>query len=144
MTGTRSLSEIIHRLRWTRISTLKYSDVLSSFFETIPEAKAAYDKWDMPGEPLPYIVFSFLEESFLTPIVKSGEDVELKDRIFQFLERMAGSDSSEVVDLLWLSLFEAWAANGTLSLALEEFEPRSQSLARKALKEFLTPRRILS
>ena len=48
---------------------LNYSNIIEALFEAMPEAKAAYNSWDMPGEALPYVVFSFLEESFFTPIV---------------------------------------------------------------------------
>ena len=42
------------------MESLKYNDVIGSLFRSIPEAKAAYDAWDMPGDPLPHIVFSLL------------------------------------------------------------------------------------
>ena len=46
------------------MSGLRYDAVIPKLFSSLPEAKVAYDLWDMPGDPLPYIVFGFLEESF--------------------------------------------------------------------------------
>lgn len=90
---------------------LHYNAVVSSLFHPIPEAKNAYDAWQMPGDPLPYIVFSFLEGSFLKPAVNSGQAAELLGRIFQFFEHMAASSDIEVVNLLNVGLFEAWVAD---------------------------------
>jgi hypothetical protein len=61
---------------------LPYNAVIPSLFRAVPEAKDAYDAWDMPGDPLPSVVFSFLEESFLTPAVNAGDSPELLKRIF--------------------------------------------------------------
>lgn len=130
-------------LRWIRVYSLKYGDVITSLFQAIPEAKAAYDRWDMPGEVLPHIVFSLLEESFLTPVIKADKNAELQERIFRFLEQMAISTDNEVVNLLWIGLFEPWAANGTLTIALNRLEPRSKLLAKAGFKEFLKPRKML-
>jgi hypothetical protein len=114
------------------VDSLTFNSVIPALFSSIPEARAAYDAWDMPGDPLPYIVFSFLEESFLTPAVNAG-DSELLRRIFELLERMALSPSEEVVTLLWVGLFEPWAANPTtLKKALEHMGPATRALACEA------------
>ena len=46
---------------------LVYEAVIPTLFRLIPEAKDAYEAWNMPDEPLPYIVFGFLEESLFPP-----------------------------------------------------------------------------
>lgn len=112
---------------------LHYNAVVSSLFHPIPEAKNAYDAWQMPGDPLPYIVFSFLEGSFLKPAVNSGHAAELLGRIFQFFEHMAASSDIEVVNLLYVGLFEAWVADAmTLERALKYMGPETKALAREA------------
>ncbi len=108
---------------------LAYGDVLSTLFRSIPEAKAAYDAWDMPGDPLPYIVFGFLEESFLTPAVDSGRNAELLTRIFAFLELMACSPDTEVINLLYVGLFEAWVSRpSTLKKGFRNMGPATRAL----------------
>ena len=117
---------------------LLYNAVIPSLFRAVPEAKDAYDAWEMPGDPLPYIVFSFLEESFLTPAVDAGNAPDLLDRIFGFLERMALSRDEEVVNLLWVGLFEAWAARPqTFGRALEHMRPATKELASQAVMKIL-------
>jgi hypothetical protein len=57
----------------------------------------------------------------------------LLGRIFDFIERMALSRSNEVVNLLWVGLFEAWVANPTaLGKALEHMGPATKALASEA------------
>jgi hypothetical protein len=55
------------------IEELAYSAVIPTLFRVIPEAKNPYDASDMPGDPLPYIVFSFPEESLFPPSHRLGE-----------------------------------------------------------------------
>jgi hypothetical protein len=124
------------------VESLNYSNIIGALFRAMPEAKTAYDTWDMPGEALPYIVFGFLEESFFTPIVTSSTHAELRTRIFEFLEQMAASDHTEVKNLLWIGLFEAWAANGTIATSLEHMGPQTKSLAKKAISS-IEPHRVL-
>ncbi len=115
---------------------LVYDAVIPSLFRIVPEAKDAYDAWEMPGDPLPYIVFGFLEESLLTPAVESGDNSDLLRRIFEFLEGMAVSRSEEVVTLLWVGLFEAWATSPrTLGKALEYMLPATRMLASQAARQ---------
>ena len=114
---------------------LAYSAVIPALFRALPEAKDAYDDWDMPGDPLPYMVFSFLEESLFTPALVSRSNPELLSRIFDFLERMALSRSEEVVNLLWIGLFEPWAANPPIfSKAAEYMRPATKALAAEAVR----------
>jgi len=115
------------------MSGLRYDAVIPKLFSSLPEAKVAYDLWDMPGDPLPYIVFGFLEESFFTPAILADRDSPLLVRIFAFLEEMAASQDTKVVELLWVGLFEAWAADsGTFQKALSGMGPRTKKLAKKA------------
>jgi hypothetical protein len=114
---------------------LAYSAVIPTLFRALPEAKDAYDDWDMPDDPPPYIVFSFLEESLFTPALASRSNPELLSRIFDFLERMALSRSEEVVNLLWVGLFEPWAADPPiLSKAIEYMRPATKALASEAVQ----------
>ena len=106
---------------------------IPTLFHDVPEAKDAYDAWEMPGDPLPYVVFGFLEESLFTPAVNSANNPDLVRRIFDFLERMALSRHEEVVNLLWVGLFEAWAANPpTFRKSLEYMRPATKALACEA------------
>src|SRR5690242_7690237 len=115
---------------------LAYNAVILALFRAVPESKGAYDAWDMPGEPLPYIVFSFLEESLLTPAVDEGGDPDLLRRLFGFLEQMALSGDAEVVTLLWVGLFEAWAARpSTFRKAVERMGPATKELASQAFQK---------
>jgi len=115
---------------------LVYNAVIPTLFRLVPEAKDAYDAWEMPGDPLPYIVFSFLEESLLTPAVDSDDAPELLKRIFTFLERMALSSDAEVVNLLWVGLFEAWAARPSMfGKAVERMGPATKELASQAFQK---------
>jgi hypothetical protein len=114
---------------------LEYKAVISTLFRLIPEAKGAYDAWDMPGDPLPYIVFSFLEQSLFTPVVNADRDPDLLRRIFEFLERMALSHDTEVINLLWVSLFEPWAVRpSTLRQAAGRMGPATKELALQAFR----------
>lgn len=61
---------------------LNYANVIPSLFECLPEAKTAYQDWQKPGETLPYIVFSLLDESFITPMIKSSGNEEMRRRTF--------------------------------------------------------------
>jgi len=125
-----------------RVEHVNYRNMITLLFQTVPEAKIAYKLWEMPGEPLPYIVFSFLEESFFTPLVNSATDDELKGRVFRFFERMAASSDAKVVDLLAIGLFEAWATNGALVASFEQMGPQTKAVARKAVKS-IKPRIFL-
>jgi hypothetical protein len=103
-----------------------------------------YDAWDMPLNPMPYIVFSFLEESLFTPVVDRGDDPDLLRRIFDFLERMALARDSEVVNLLWVGVFEAWAARPlTFGTAVKRMGPATKELAVQAAKQ-ITGRDLVS
>jgi hypothetical protein len=91
----------------------------------------------MPGDPLPYIVFGFLDESLFTPAVMSGDNPELLQRIFDFLERMASSRSVEVLNLMLVGLFEPWSENPTvLSKARDHMRPATEALASQAAEKF--------
>jgi hypothetical protein len=115
---------------------LAYNHVIPSLFRSVPEAKDSYDGWEMPGDPLPYIVFGFLEESLFTPAVVSGGNPDLLSRIFDFLERMALSRSDEVVNLLWVGLFEAWAGNPRVfAKAAAYMRPATKGLASAAAQQ---------
>jgi hypothetical protein len=37
---------------------LAYNAVIPTLFHDVPEAKDAYDAWDIPGDPLPHVVFA--------------------------------------------------------------------------------------
>jgi len=124
-------------------NSLEYGNVIDQLFQSIPEAKTAYAQGEMPGDPLPYVVFSFLEESFFTPVVRLHRHDELEERILQFFERMAASSDAQLHDLLSVGLFETRFANGMLEIAVRRFGPRSKALTEKALKEFSKPRRVL-
>jgi len=109
---------------------LHYDAVISRLFDSLPRAKDAYDLWDMPGDPLPYIVFGFLEESFFTPAIVADKDSALLVRIFAFLEEMASSSDSEVVNLLSVGLLEAWAGDpDTFRKAFRRMGPQTKKLA---------------
>jgi len=115
-------------LAW--MEPLHHNAVVPALFRSLPEAKVAYADWDMPGEPLPYIVFSFLDESFFGPSIRSSKDTELLTRVFRFLEQMAVSPDSEVVNLLWIGLFESWVGDQTiLRKAFRYMGPATQALA---------------
>jgi hypothetical protein len=81
-----------------------------------PETRSLCDEGlgGLSGDPLPYIVFGFLEASFLTPAVKSGKDAELLARIFQFFEQMAANPDVQVANLLYVGLFETWVADAAI------------------------------
>lgn len=73
------------------MSGLHYETVIPKLFGSLPEARVAYDAWEMTGDPLPYIVFGFVEESFFRPAIVAEKDSQLLVRIFAFLEEMASS-----------------------------------------------------
>jgi hypothetical protein len=126
------------------MDNLAYNSVIPTLFLVVPEAKDAYDAWEMPGDPLPYIVFGFLEESLFTPTVDADGDSDLSRRIFDFLEGMALSDDAEVVNLLWVGLFEAWAARpSTLAKAAGRMGSATKELASQAFQK-LTGRDLTS
>ncbi len=126
------------------MDALEYNAVISTLFRFIPEAKDAYDAWDMPDDPLPYIVFSFLEQSFFTPIVNADDDPDVVRRIFEFLEQMALSRDTEVVNLVWISLFEPWAARPwEFGKAVERMGPATKKLALQAFHR-ITGRHLAS
>lgn len=134
ISGTADIGNL-RRITIVGMEDLAYNAVIPTLFRAVPEAKDAYGAWDMPGDPLPYIVFSFLEESFITPAVDAGDAPELLMRIFAFLERMSLSRDEEVVSLLWIGLFEAWAARPpTLVKAVERMGPATRRLASQAFQ----------
>ena len=115
---------------------LAYIEVIPTLFRSVPEAKDSYDAWEMPGEPLPYLVFSFLEESLFTPAVISGHNHELLRRMFDFFERMALSRSDDVINLLWVGLFEPWVLNPTtMSNARKHMRQATKALASQAAQK---------
>jgi hypothetical protein len=117
----------------SEMDPLLYASVVPTLFRLIPEAKSAYEACDVPGDPLPYVVFGFLDGSFLSPAIDSGKDTELLMRIFGFLEQMACSSDPEVVNLLWVELLETWVANPTiLSAAFKHMGPATKALATEA------------
>lgn len=81
--GSFSFVDIGHRHGW--MDNLAYNDVLLALFRAVPEVKAAYGGWETPGDPLPYIAFSFLEESLFTRAVMSRGNLDLLLRTFDFL-----------------------------------------------------------
>jgi hypothetical protein len=114
---------------------LLYDAVIPTLFRVVPEAKDAYDSWDMPGEPLPYVVFGFLEESLFTPVVDANRDPDLLRRIFEIFEWMAVSRDAEVTNLLWVGLFEAWASRPpTFAKANQRMGPATKELASEAFQ----------
>ena len=112
---------------------LAYDSVIPTLFREVPEAKEAYAASETPGDPLPYIVFGLLDESFFTPTVKRETDAELLARIFQFFELMATSSSAEVANLLYVGLFEGWVGDAALlKKAFRHMKPATKALAREA------------
>jgi len=115
------------------MSGLDYEEVIPKLIGSLPEAKVAYDLWEMPGDPLPYIVIGFLEESFFTPAILAEKDSPLLVRIFGFLEEMASSSNGRVVELLLVGLFDAWAADSnTFQKSLSRMGPKTKKLAKEA------------
>lgn len=117
------------------LADLKYSAVVDSLLAAVPEIKRQHDadQEAMGPDVLPYLTFELVLEPFVKDLLRTKAEDELLRRVFTFLEEMAGAQDIEVVNLLHIAIFEAWAGDReTLARAWKYMGERTKLIAADA------------
>ena len=116
---------------------ISYPEVLTELLSALPEIRPRYEKdaWllsDWQGAPTLYSVFGLVLKPFLTEALDLNKDSSLLTRIFEFLERMASSRDTEVINLLGVGIFEDLVCHpNQLATAWKYMGPETRKIARK-------------
>src|SRR5208337_4790621 len=114
---------------------ISYPEVLTELLSALPEIRPRYEKdaWllsDWQGAPTLYSVFGLVLKPFLTEALDLNKDSSLLTRIFEFLERMASSRDTEVINLLGVGIFEDLVCHpNQLATAWKYMGPETRKIA---------------
>ena len=114
---------------------LRYSVIVDSLLAAIPELRPQQDALQMEIGPdvLPFLTVELVLEPFLRGLLSANAPADTMRRVFAFLEEMAQSQNVEVVNLLYVGIFEHWAGEPeTLSRAREHLGEGTRRVARDA------------
>lgn len=114
---------------------LQYSTFVNSLLTAVPELKGRYaTSQDETGpDVLPHLIVGCVLKPFAKEALRSNADDILLERVFAFFEEMASSQDVEVVNLLYVGVFEAWVAEAdTLSRAWKYMAENTKKIAREA------------
>ena len=117
------------------MANLRYSTVVDSLLAAVPEIKRRHDAFqeDIGPDILPHLTFDVVFEPFVKDLLKANPDIELVRRVFAFFEEMAQAQDIEVVNLLYIGIFEAWVADPeTLARAWKYMGERTMQIASDA------------
>jgi hypothetical protein len=94
------------------LSILQYRTFVDSLLTALPEVKSQYDalQQKIRLDESPHMVVALVLESFAKDALKAKTNEALLRKVFAFLEEMASSQDIEVVNLLYVGIFEAWVA----------------------------------
>jgi hypothetical protein len=119
----------------SNLADLRYSAIVDSLLAAVPEIKQRHDalQEDMGPDILPYLTVGLVLEPFVKDLLKANPDIELVRRVFAFFEEMAQAQDVEVVNLLYIGIFEAWMTDPeTLERAWKYMGERTRQIARDA------------
>jgi hypothetical protein len=96
-----------------RLADLRYSAVVNSLLAAVPEIKRQHDalQEDIGPDVLPYMTVGLVLKPFVQNLLTADADRDLLLRVFAFLEEMARAQDIEVVNLLYVGIFESWAGD---------------------------------
>lgn len=91
---------------------LRYTTFVESLLASLPEIKRKYDavQEDIDPDVLPYLVVELVLAPLVNDLLASQADADLRRRVFVFLEEMAQTKDIEIVNLLYVGIFEPWSA----------------------------------
>lgn len=89
----------------------QYRTFVNSLLTALPEVKSRYDllQEQVQLNESPHMVVALVLEAFAKDVLKSKADESVRRKVFAFLEQMANSQDIEVVNLLYVGIFEDWA-----------------------------------
>lgn len=114
---------------------LRYSMIVDSLLAAVPEIKRQHDalQEEIGPDILPYSTVELVLEPFVKDLLRANPDIELVRRVFAFFEEMAQAQDIEVVNLLYIGIFEAWIADPeTLARAWKYMGERTRQIASDA------------
>jgi len=114
---------------------LRYRSFVDSLLAAIPEIHPHYHglQEDIGPDVLPYPIVELVLEPFVKNALKANSDDDLLRRVFAFLEEMALAQDIEVVNLLYIGIFESWAGDReTLARAWKYMGESTKQTARDA------------
>jgi hypothetical protein len=117
------------------LTGLHYGAFVDSLLSALPEIKQRHDALleDIGPDVLPYPAVELVLEPFVKDLLKAEADDVLLRRVFAFLEEMARAQDVEVVNLLYVGLFEAWVGDPeTLAGAWKHMGERTKQIASDA------------
>ena len=117
------------------MANLRYSAIVDSLLAAVPEIKRRHDalQEEIGPDILPYSTVELVLEPFVKDLLKANPDIELVRRVFAFFEEMAQTQDIEVVNLLYIGIFEPWAADReTLARAWKYMGERTRQIASDA------------
>jgi hypothetical protein len=124
-----------HSQGGSTLENLRYSTVVDSLLAAVPEIKQRHDalQEDTGPDILPYPTVELVLEPFVKDLLKANPDIELVRRVFAFFEEMAQAQDIEVVNLLYVGIFESWAGDPeTLARAWKYMGERTRQIASDA------------
>lgn len=89
---------------------LNYATIVNQMLKSVPEIQEDFDTFlqSNMGCDVPYSVFESVFRPFAKKALLMNWDEALIQRVLRFMEEMATSSDIEVVNLLWISVFEVW------------------------------------
>jgi hypothetical protein len=124
-----------HSQGGSNLANLRYGTFVDSLLAAVPEIKRQHDELqeDIGPDILPHLTVGVVLEPFVKDLLKANPDIELVRRVFAFFEEMAQAQDIEVVNLLYIGIFEAWIADReTLACAWKYMGERTRQIARDA------------
>ncbi len=124
-----------HSLGGSTLANLRYSAFVDSLLAAVPEIRRRHDalQEDIGPNVLPYPTVELVLEPFVKDLVKANPDIELVRRVFAFFEEMAQAQDVEMVNLLYVGIFEPWAADPeTLARAWKYMGEKTKQIASDA------------
>jgi hypothetical protein len=119
----------------SNLANLRYGTFVDSLLAAVPEIKRQHDELqeDIGPDILPHLTVGVVLEPFVKDLLKANPDIELVRRVFAFFEEMAQAQDIEVVNLLYVGIFESWVADPeTLAHAWKYMGERTRQIASDA------------
>jgi hypothetical protein len=88
---------------------LKYDEVIDVMLQTVPEIQVLYDE-EIYGKGLPHIAYGSVLANFIRSVIAAnpnGSRLEVTQRCFQLIERLASSSDWGVRNIIEVSVLES-------------------------------------
>lgn len=120
---------------------LSYAEFDRALTDAIPELRAqvenTLEQVKAGGSPQPYAVVVLVLKPFLRKLLDQQTDAGLLQRIFDFLEEMACSSDIEVVNLLWVGIFQSLVGEpDRLAAAWKYMGEETKAIARQTARTY--------